>query len=202
MNVEDPIKFKCVRCGNCCTDPNTIVNLSYSDLLRIKKGLDLDLNELLEIVAFYIFNDNLDENTKKKLVVPPIKTERGDSYIGLLKNHTGKCIFYDNSNKKCKIYPLRPDFCQTFPFTFQSKETSEELDILITNKGKEYCLGLIENAPTLNESDWSKLGEKVLKNLEQNLKLVREWELLVKKKEIDPSAKAFLRFIFQQDKIE
>ena len=197
MNVEDPIKFKCVRCGNCCTDPNTIVNLIYSDILRIKKGLNLNLKELLEIAAFYIFNDNLDEDIKKKLVTPSIKTERGYSYIGLLKDPTGKCIFYDIKNKKCKIYSLRPNFCQTFPFTFQSREKSEELAILITNKGKEYCLGLTENAPIINKSDWLKLGIKVLKELEQNLKFVGQWDLMVKKKEVDPSAREFLRFILE-----
>ena len=197
MNVEENFNFKCIRCGNCCNDPNTIVNLSYSDLLRIKEGLDLDLNELLEIVGFYIFNEYLDENAKKRLVTPPIKTERGNSYIGLLKDKIGKCIFYDSINKKCKIYRLRPNFCQTFPFTFQSREKSKELDLLITNKGKEYCRGLTEDAPLINRAKWLKLGNRVLKDLEDNVKLIREWELLIKKKEIKPSAKEYLRLIIE-----
>ena len=202
MYKEDQITFRCIRCGNCCTDPYTIVNLSYSDVLRIKIGLDLDLNELLEVIAFYITSDYLDEKTKMKLVSPPIKTERGYSYIGLFKDEKGNCIFYDISNKKCKIYPLRPYFCRTFPFTFQSREKSEELDIFVTEKGKEYCLGLIEEAPHINKSDWLKLGKKVLKDLELNFKFVRQWNLLVKNNEVKASAKDFLHLILDLDKIK
>lgn len=199
MKTEDNFKFKCIRCGNCCSDPNTLVNLSYSDILRIKKGLNLDLNELLEIVGFYIFNGN-DKNIKIRLVTPAIKTEKGYSYIGLLKEQTGKCIFYDSDDKKCKIYPLRPNFCQTFPFTFQSRETSKELDILITNKGKEYCPGFIEDAPPINKLDWLTLGNKVLKDLANNFKFVSEWNLVVEEKQIEPSAREYLRQILELDK--
>ncbi|TFF89155.1 MAG: YkgJ family cysteine cluster protein, partial [Promethearchaeota archaeon] len=138
MNTQDQIKFDCIRCGNCCSDPNTIVNLSYSDLLRIKKGLNLDLDELLEIVGFYIFEGDLNEKLKKKMVSPPIRTERGYSFVGLLKNNSGACIFYDAVNNRCKIYSLRPNFCRTFPFTFQPKQDSEDLEVLITQKGKQY----------------------------------------------------------------
>jgi Fe-S-cluster containining protein len=199
MDTKDTLKFKCVHCGNCCFDPKIIVNLSYRDILRIKNGLDLSLDELLEIVGFYIFNDKLDKATKEKMVIPPLKTERGLSYIALLKNKTGACIFYDFEKKRCRIYQLRPNFCRTFPFFFYStnKENSPKLNIAITEKGKEECLGLSEDAPPINESQWFSLGKDVLEDLKLNANFINQINLLVKKKKMTPSAKESLRKIIE-----
>ena len=197
MNSEDQVKFECVRCGNCCKDPNTIVNLCYTDILRIKKNLNLDLDELLEIVGFYIFTDQLEGDTKKRLVISPLETERGLSFIGLLKSKTGTCIFYDGEKKKCKIYSIRPNFCRSFPFTFHSERNSEKLSILITEKGKEYCLGLTPDAPHINKSQWLELGKNITKDLQQNLKVINRWNSLVRKERIKPSAKEFLRKVLE-----
>ncbi len=200
MDAENDINFECIRCGNCCTDPKTIVNLTYSDIIRIKSGLKLNLNELLEVVGFYIFDHNLDENTKKRLVTPPLHTERGLSYIGLLKDHKGKCFFFDSTNKKCKIYPLRPNFCKTFPFSFGYKDDSADLYIVITKKAKDYCLGFTPNSPPIDRSYWLKLGEEVLKDLKHNSEFIAQWNLLVKKKKLVPSAKQFLIKVIELEK--
>jgi Fe-S-cluster containining protein len=199
MNTEEKFNFKCVHCGNCCTDPSTIVNLSYSDLLRIQKGLDINLNELLEIVGFYIFTTKLDDSTRKKLVTPPLKTEKGFSYIGLLKEKNGQCIFYDNRDNRCKIYSLRPNFCRTFPFTFQYNQNSDELKILITDKGKDFCLGLTQDAPPIDKTYWLKLGERVLMDLKKNYRFIEQWNSLVKNKKVKASAKGFLQKLLKLD---
>ena len=70
-------RFSCVHCGTCCTDKNTLVNVTYSDILRIKKGLNLSLDETLEILGFYIFEKKPSIEELKKMVVPPIETEKG-----------------------------------------------------------------------------------------------------------------------------
>ena len=197
MNSEDQVKFACVRCGNCCKDPNTIVNLCYTDIIRIKINLDLDLDELLEIVGFYIFSDDLNEDVKKRLIIPPLETERGLSFIGLLKSKTGACIFYDGEKKKCKIYSIRPNFCRSFPFTFNSERNSETLTISITKKGNDYCLGLTPDAPPINKSQWFELGKNIIKDLQQNLRFTNHWNLLVRKQRIEPSAKEFLRKVLE-----
>ena len=62
------LRFKCLRCGNCCIDKNTLVNITYSDILRIKNGLSLSLEEIIEILGFYIFDNNpTDEDIRKKI---------------------------------------------------------------------------------------------------------------------------------------
>ena len=197
MLSTDTFKFECIRCGHCCTDRNTIVNLSYIDILRIKRGLGLTLEELLEIVGFYIYTDQLNEKTRSKLVMPPLETERGLSFIGLMKNSIGTCLFYDIKNKKCLIYSIRPDFCRTFPFTFKtnpikSQNQDASIKILLTEKGKEYCLGLTDSAPFINNTEWRHLGKKVLENLRKNANLINQWNTLIKKEKIIPSVKNFL----------
>ena len=80
------LRFECLRCGNCCVDKNTLVNITYFDILRIKDGLSLNFEEILEILGFYIFDKTPTEEELGKMVVPPIETERGLAFTGLKKN--------------------------------------------------------------------------------------------------------------------
>ena len=68
MKDEKKLRFECIRCGNCCTDKDTLVNLTYLDILRIKKGLKLDIKEVLDILGFYIFDKTLTSEDKKRMV--------------------------------------------------------------------------------------------------------------------------------------
>jgi Fe-S-cluster containining protein len=200
INSQNNPKFSCVRCGNCCKDKNTIVNLTYSDILRIKNGLKLSLDELLDILGFYIFPSSIDKRIKKRLVIPPLKTQKGLSFVGLMKSKDGKCIFYDDKNKKCLIYSIRPNFCRTFPFTFIIDENDpEKIRILITEKGKDYCLGLKEDAPKIIKKNWLRLGKRVLKDLKINADFIRNWNISVELDKINPSVKNFLLKIIKME---
>ena len=59
MNNTNDLRFECVHCGKCCTDLDTLVNTTYSDIIRIKNSLNLNLDEIIEILGFYIFDKNL-----------------------------------------------------------------------------------------------------------------------------------------------
>ena len=195
------LRFSCTRCGNCCTDKNTLVNLTYLDILRIKNGLNLDINEILDIIGFYIFDKPLTSEDKKRMIITPMETERGLAFIGLLKNSLGGCYFYNSKNKKCLIYELRPMFCQTFPFSFRlldgkKDETNSKIDIFYTEKGKQYCPGIGNEAPFIDNDYWIKIGRKTLKALKQNYKVIKEWNKSVRKGKIIPTTKKFLITIF------
>ncbi|MFX1418241.1 MAG: YkgJ family cysteine cluster protein [Promethearchaeota archaeon] len=202
MNSKKNLRFKCTRCGNCCTDKNTIVNLTYLDILRIKVGLKLDLNEILDMLGFYVFDKDLTNEEKKRMSITPITTEKGLAFIGVLKRSLGSCYFYDFKNKKCLIYELRPLFCQTFPFSFKyiENETNAKLDIFYTEKGKQYCPGISNNAPIINYDDWNKLGKEVLEELEKNHIINKEWNESVENKMVIPTVKNFLLNIFKLNK--
>ena len=44
-----------------------------------------------------------------------------------LKNYGGKCVFYDETSKKCKIYEARPFVCRVYPVIY--KDGNIGLDI-------------------------------------------------------------------------
>lgn len=190
MNNEFECKFECNQCGICCTDKKTIVNLTKTDILRLKNGLKLETNELLEITSFYVLDDSQSSEIIDQMVIPPILTEKGKSFIALRKKENGICIFYNQEKKKCRIYPIRPCLCRTFPFSFKMLE-NKELDILITKKGREYCPGLNEQAPLINVEYWKSLGVKALKDLENNAIFIFNWN----EKQKNPTAKKFLEVV-------
>ncbi len=198
MKISHDFRFECIRCGNCCTDSNTIVNISSSDILRIKDGLTLTLNELIYVLAFYVFETELNEKDRKKMVISPIKTQKGFAFVGLFKKKTGECYFYDTKNKICKIYNLRPNFCRTFPFSFKRIHKSE-IDIFYSNKGVEYCPGIGGDSPLINIEKHLELGNNTLKDMELNEDIINKYNTLVDENKIKPSVKNFLNFLLNNN---
>jgi len=198
------LKFICTRCGNCCTDRNTLVNVTYLDISRIIKGLNLDLKESLKIFGFYVYDKNLTPITLKKMVISPIETEKGFAFIGIMKNIQGECCFYDKKNLKCLIYTLRPMFCRTFPFSYKESNnedtlTERKIEIFYTKKAKKYCPGIGNDAPLIDFDYWFKLANRTLRELKDNYIFNNNWNNTVKKKEISPSAQNFIKRIFGMD---
>ena len=202
MVNPNKLRFICTRCGNCCTDRNTLVNVTYLDILQIIKGLKLDLTESLEIFGFNVFENSLTSTDLKKMVIPPVKTEKGLAFLALMKNDEGKCCFYDKVKKKCLIYELRPIFCESFPFTFtlshdKDKSSRESVEIRYTEKAKEYCPGIDNDSPLVDFNYLIDLAQTTLKELRDNRSYIELWNKEIKSKRISPSAKNFLRKIFE-----
>lgn len=198
---KDRFKFRCIYCANCCSDKKTIVNATYLDILRITKGLNLTFNEILEILGFYIYEKNFSNDFIKKMVIPPIITEKGNTFVGLLKKSTGACIFLDEK-KKCKIYNLRPMFCRTFPFTFKvlnlrRSNSKINIQMFYTIKAQEYCQGILDNAPYISNKKWVKIGKKVVEELKENNKFIEIWNMNVEKGRIKPTAQNFIKTILK-----
>lgn len=194
MVNEKQLKFVCTRSGCCCTAKNTIVNVTYQDILRIINGLGLNINEILEVIGFYIFDQTNSIGNQKRMVIFPIETEKGLAYIGLIKNSEGTCFFYDKVNKKCSIYDLRPGFCRTFPFSFRY-ENRKDLIIFYTEKAKEYCPGIGSEASNIDYDYWTNLGKIVLEDLNKNQIFIKNWNKKVNTKKILPSVKVFIKMI-------
>ncbi len=199
------LRFECLRCGNCCVDKNTLVNVTYSDILRIKKSLNLKIEEILEILGFYIFDKSPSKEELGKMVIPPIETERGLAFTGLKKKPSGECYFYDDKGKKCLIYKIRPMFCRTFPFTFRiffNKEIANKAKIRMqyTEKGIEYCPGICENAPLIDEDEWIKVGKIAIEEMSANNILIKQWNEASQKGKITPTARNFVLTILNLEK--
>ena len=118
IEKEDfPYKFDADACrnceGNCCTGESGYIWVSPQDIKNISEFL------------------NIDEELFKKTFLIKV------GYKYSLKEKPYKngfaCVFFENG---CKIYPVRPNQCRTFPFWDYYKDKIDEI--------KKECPGIIE----------------------------------------------------------
>jgi Fe-S-cluster containining protein len=95
-------RFECKRCGACCRIAG-FVRLQGEDSARIAAHLNMDEGEFLEQFAS-LHPDRL------SLVL----NDRGD----------GACSMLTEDNR-CRIYPVRPKLCRTFPHEWVNVNSSE-----------------------------------------------------------------------------
>ena len=92
---DQGIYFECQNCGDCCTgDPGTIY-VDRDDISRIARHLNSPVSHLIE-----------------KYLYP-----HKNSY-SIREDSDGRCLFYKNNG--CRIYPVRPNQCSTYPFWFEN----------------------------------------------------------------------------------
>ncbi len=93
LNKEAFKKIDCLECANCCT----VMSPTYkkSDVKRIAKHLGMSFEQYYDK---YLYKDE----------------------IGDYMNRKTPCQFL-KADKKCSIYPVRPDDCRGFPHT-QNKD--------------------------------------------------------------------------------
>jgi len=112
-----PYKFDADACktceGNCCIGDSGYIWVTPNDIKNISAFLKIDEG---------IF--------KEKFLI-----KVGYRYSLKEKPHKSgfACIFFENG---CKIYPVRPNQCRTFPFWDYYKDKIDEL--------KKECPGIIE----------------------------------------------------------
>ena len=90
---RDGLKFSCTGCGNCCTGAAGAVWVDEDDLERIAQHLDKPIGEIRLMHT---------------------RVLRGK--ISLTEFPNGDCVFFDGQTRGCKIYPVRPLQCRTWPF--------------------------------------------------------------------------------------
>ena len=100
---KDGLRFECTKCGKCCTGKPGYVWIQIEDMHRIAEFLGIRFREF---VAKYV--------------------RKVGNHWSLKEEANGDCIFYESG---CKIYPVRPMQCRTFPFwpeNVQSRASWEE----------------------------------------------------------------------------
>ena len=87
------LRFKCTECGACCTgteDYHVFIDESQAEKIRVF----LDLSEAWFRRRYLATVDEM-----------PVLQSRDD----------GRCILLDRHGR-CRVYPVRPVQCQTYPF--------------------------------------------------------------------------------------
>jgi Fe-S-cluster containining protein len=89
---DDGIRFACRRCGACCTGAPGVVRVDEPEIAGIAAYLGIPAARVVEDCLF--------------------PWENGHS---IKENPDGSCLFFRDG---CRIYPVRPRQCRTFPFWF------------------------------------------------------------------------------------
>lgn len=105
----------CASCGGkCCTGESGYIFANESELERVRAHLGLEKEEF-----------------EKKYLK---KFESRYSFKEVAFEGAFACIFFDQEQRNCSIYELRPTQCRTFPFWPYYKNHKEEL--------KKECIGV------------------------------------------------------------
>lgn len=114
---KDGLQFECTQCGKCCTGKPGYVWIKIEDMHRIAEFLGIR------------FRDFLSKYVRKV-----------GSRWSLIERANGDCVFYESG---CKIYPVRPTQCSTFPFWPENlekpgnwRETAKQCEGI--NRGKTF----------------------------------------------------------------
>jgi len=114
LMTHEQYKFKfapsaCEACGGqCCTGESGYIWAKHEEIQNIATYLSISVEEF---ATMYLR-----------------KVKHRYSFIEKqLEPNNFACIFFDETQKRCSIYPVRPLQCRTFPFWEQFKNDEEEV---------------------------------------------------------------------------
>jgi len=88
------IRFKCRRCGACCTGDPGVVRVNEREIADIAAHIGMPVPAVIDAFLY--------------------PWENGHS---IRETDDGRCLFFEDG---CRIYPVRPLQCRTFPFWFSN----------------------------------------------------------------------------------
>ena len=100
MKLDD---FKCRMCGACCRIKDGIVRVSDAEIACIAAFLGMDEAEFIE---------------RETEVAPDRKS------LILKSRPDGSCAYLTEDNL-CRINPVKPEKCRTFPFEWTNPDSAE-----------------------------------------------------------------------------
>ena len=95
--------FKCRGCGTCCRIKDGIVRVGADEIKRIAEFLGMSEQEFID-------RETEIAPDRKGLI---LKSRADDS-----------CVYLTDDNR-CRIHPVKPDKCRTFPFEWTNPDSGE-----------------------------------------------------------------------------
>ena len=95
--------FKCRGCGACCRIKNGIVRVGDAEIMRIAAFLGMSEQAFIDR-----------------------ETEIAPDRRGLvLKSRPDESCVYLTDDNRCRIHPVKPDKCRTFPLEWTNPDSAE-----------------------------------------------------------------------------
>jgi Fe-S-cluster containining protein len=98
---HDGLRFRCTRCGHCCTGAPGFVWVTDEEVAAIA---ELRGEQLADVEGLYTRLVGTKRSLRERL--------------------NGDCVFYDRA-AGCTIYPVRPRQCRTWPFWESNVQSPE-----------------------------------------------------------------------------
>lgn len=111
--IDKGLPFKCTGCGQCCTGAPGYVWVTEDEIVAMAEYVQLSLSDF----------------TKRYV------RKVGDRLALLERPRNYDCVFL--KDKKCQIYPVRPQQCKTFPWWKENISSPEAW-----KQVGEYCEGV------------------------------------------------------------
>ena len=106
--------FKCQGCGACCRIKNGIVRVGEAEIRRIAEFVGMSEQEFIDH-----------------------ETEIAPDRKGLiLKIRPDDACVYLTDDNRCRIHPVKPDKCRTFPFEWTNPNSAEVCPALAGQSGE------------------------------------------------------------------
>lgn len=189
---KNPVNFRCTKCGACCSDPRLFITVTVQDIHRWFLFGE-ELKTILNVIGFYVFNQEEKEMLQEKLLTIPLETEKGPAFIGMLRGSDGRCMMLDEE-KKCKIYELRPMACRQFPIGISEDLDNKKTIIGVSPFAVKICegLGIGKRIKTEELIDLAKDSQFAI---EGDRIFIGKWNEMVQNKEVEPTVENFLNFL-------
>jgi uncharacterized protein len=101
---DEGIRFGCRRCGACCTGAPGLVRIDAAEIAAVAGYLGLPEHRVVDV-----YLDPWQNGHRIK--------EATD----------GRCLFFEAG---CRVYPVRPRQCRTFPFWFANLRSEARWEII------------------------------------------------------------------------
>lgn len=123
---RDGLCFECTQCGNCCTGAPGVVWVDEEEIRQIAEFTGKTIGE-----------------------VRLFHTRLVGTRVSLTEFANGDCTFFDGETRGCRIYPVRPRQCRTWPFwnsNLESPKTWKRAQTVCPgmDSGPLYSLDVIE----------------------------------------------------------
>ena len=102
MELKMEGQFNCRRCGACCRIKDGIVRVSESEIARIAAFLGMSESD-------FIASETEVSPDRRSLVLKSVPD--------------GACVYLTPGNL-CRINPVKPDKCRTFPFEWTNPDSA------------------------------------------------------------------------------
>lgn len=113
MKVSE-VDFKCLGCGACCRIKDGIVRVGEAEIRRIAEFVGMSEQEFIDH-----------------------ETEIAPDRKGLiLKIRPDDACVYLTDDNRCRIHPVKPDKCRTFPFEWTNPDSAEVCPALAGQSGE------------------------------------------------------------------